>query len=637
MQSWIAELRKSMTYGILVAWRSRGFWLRILICFWLGAAFLILDEANNYDLRFAIRATQTPDARVIIIDIPERDLAFLQDYADRNTIRPLKEIMNLNDSYFWHPLIWQNLLTTVLEQEPAAIGVSFYFGEHIHFGQFTQAQRDVFLDPRIVWGADLDSNGRVLVPDIATTYNAHAGVKHLRPDDDGIVRRFSSSFVQIASLPAALAEVGGARLGRYRQESDLQGQQLLINYRGPSDTFVTLNVRDVLEHRIPLEILRGKVVLIGSRSNSIDQLQTPMGRMSRAEVQANITDNILSDRWIRRFPRALYLLGLAALLTFAVWVAATYPQTVALIVFLWSGTLIAALSAWTFDTFYIWLPVLSPVMLLTFTYITFLSYQLSLNEQKTWRLEQERRYLLEIEQLKNNFVSMMSHDLKTPIAKIQGIVDRLLVQAPATIAPDLKTLRRSSDDLHRYIQSILQITRVEARDFQIHKRVTDINEQIEQVIGRMQPLAAEKQITLTSMLEPMFSIEVDTTLIQEVILNLVENAIKYTPAHGVVQVISQEKDDKVSVIVEDTGVGIAPQDQEAVWRKFTRGSNLNHDSKGSGLGLYLVKYFVELHGGRVFLESLPGQGSKIGFAIPVAAEQGSIEGPFDGSFEGERA
>ncbi len=621
MRHHLSDLKKTAYYASLVAWRTRAFWLRALLCFSIGATFLMLDEANNYDMRFQIRSARVPDPRVVIIDIPERDWTALHGAETRNLIRPLKEIMNFNDSFFWAPELWEQLLATALEQEPAAVGVALYFGDAMRTTDLTERQRGIFTDGRVVWGADLDAAGRALVPDIATTHGAAAAIKSVRADDDGTVRRFSSSLVRIPGMPLQLARVArgaAARDGRWDTPQ-------LINFMGPSETFVTLNVRDVLERRVPLEILRGKIILIGSSTSPIDQLQTPVGRMSRAEALANITDNVLGDKSIRRAPDTAYLVGLFALMLFSAWLLSSYPQTVALILFVWAGTLVAALSAWAFDSHYVWVPVLSPLAQLGFTYIIFLSYQLAQNEQKTWRLEQERRYLIEIEKLKNNFVSMMSHDLKTPIAKIQGIVDRLLLNAPAEITPDLTALRRSSDDLHRYIRSILQVTRVEARDFKINKEVLDINEQIDKVVQRLAPLASEKRIRLNQSLEPMFSIEADPTLIQEVILNLIENAIKYTPAGGSVAITSLEQDDNVFVIVEDNGVGIAPEDRERVWGKFTRGRNMEFDAKGTGLGLYLVKYFVELHGGRVFLESdpRPGGGTRIGFSVPVADEGAS--------------
>ena len=617
MRETLSSLRKSAVYASLVAWRTRAFWLRVGLCFLLGAAFLVNDEAANYDVRFTVRGARTPDSRIVIIDISERDWSLLQDSSQLNMIRPQKEILVHNDGYFWNADIWQRLLANILVQKPAAVGVAFYFAD-MRASQLTETQRVVFSDPRLAWGAEVDAAGRPLVPEMSATYNARAGVKSLRVDDDGIVRRFSSTLVKLPALPLVISQLSDPSKRESKQNS--WQTPSLINFIGPAGTFPTIGFREILEGRLDPDELQGKIVLIGSRSNPLDQMQTPLGRMSRVEILANATDNVLGSKWILRAPYIVYLIGLIALMLLSTWILTNYPQSVALILFVWIGTLWTALSAWTFDSFYVWIPVLSPVLQLGFTYIIFLSYQLSQNEQRTWRLEQERMYIREIEELKSNFVSMMSHDLKTPIAKIQAIVDRMLLVATGEMTDDLKSLRRSSDDLQRYIQSILQVTRIEAQDFRIKKEVVDINETIEKVVTGLAPLAFEKRIRTEQNLEPMFSIEADSTLIQEVIHNLIENAIKYTPTNGTVKITSQEKDDNVFVIVEDTGVGIAPEDQDKIWEKFTRGKNLEFDAKGSGLGLYLVKYFVELHGGRVFLESQPNVGTKIGFSIPVAQE-----------------
>src|SRR5690606_10376599 len=174
-------------------------------------------------------------------------------------------------------------------------------------------------------------------------------------------------------------------------------------------------------------------------------------------------------------------------------------------------------------------------------YVVFLGYQLTLKENEAWRLEQEKKFFSEIEQLKNNFVSLISHDLKTPIAKIQAICDRLLAQpASADVHEGLERLRQESSVLHRYIQSILKMSRVESRDFKLNKEAADINEMIETVVSQLTPLIQQKHIHLELNLEPIFSIELDSLLIQEVILNLIENAVKYTPEKGSIEVSSRE-------------------------------------------------------------------------------------------------
>jgi two-component system, OmpR family, phosphate regulon sensor histidine kinase PhoR len=616
------SLQKYLHYHALIIWRTKAFWLRALLCFAIGTVVLTYDEVNNFDLRLKIRGPKPTASNVVLIDVSERDWAAL-DPDSRNILRPLKEIVTLSDSFFWNPRTWDKLLTSVLGDEPAAVGVTFFFGENIRPQQVSVFERASFADPRIVWGADIDASGRVLVPVFASNFNGNIGLRGLRSDDDGSVRRFSSTAVssslQIPHLGTRLAAIARPDLSAWIARS--YKSPTLINYSGGvlDSSFPVYSAKDVVEGRLLPQTFEGKIVVIGSLGSPADQMQTPLGRMSRAEIIANIAENALMKKSVTRLSSWFYLLIMAALLAASIVILIHYPQSVALVTFVLGAAAWASASAFSFDILKIWLPVLAPLVQLTATCLVFLSYQLALNERRTWRLEQEQRYLSEIEQLKTNFVSMMSHDLKTPIAKIQAICDRLLATSlDGGFAQDLKSLRRSSDELHRYIQSILQVTKVEAKDFQIRKEVTDINEDIERVMQRLQPLAQEKNLLLRTELEPMFSIEADTTLIQEVIHNLVENAIKYTPSGGRVTVISKEKDDNVHVLVEDTGPGIDPEDQKDIWGKFTRGRNPSMEIKGTGLGLYLVKYFIELHGGRVFLESTPGQGTKIGFSIPVS-------------------
>jgi signal transduction histidine kinase len=285
---------------------------------------------------------------------------------------------------------------------------------------------------------------------------------------------------------------------------------------------------------------------------------------------------------------------------FAVFIITTYPQSVALFFILWIATLLAAISAWVFDSFYFWSPAFAPFVLLATTWTIFIGYQATKIERRNFALQQEQQYLAELEQLKNNFVSLISHDLKTPIAKIQAVVDRLMTHEhhDSELQTDLRSLRTYGDELNRYIQSILKVLRVESREFKIHKEVADINEVIEEALLSLRPLAREKEI---------------------------ENAIKYTPPQGHIEVISHESEDSVHVIVKDTGDGIKPEDLDKVWGKFTRGSDQDMKTKGHGLGLYLVKYFIELHGGKAAMESKVGQGTTVSFTLPLESESETEE------------
>ncbi len=598
-------------YSILI-WRGRAFWSRVFVCWVVGAAVILFQDSPHYDLRFQLRGVQKISDEIVLIQITEEDWSSLIE-RHQNVLRPLKEISNLSDSFFWNSRVWYQLLSELLTLEPRAIGVSFFFGDYVQISSLPLNQRDVFFNPKIIWAADLDSSERLVMPAFAANYNANIGIKNLKLDDDGVLRRYGSPFFEIDHFASQLV-----RIAHPKQRFNFQRTNQMINFQGPENSFQSFNLKDILSHKVDPSLLKNKIIIVGSSSGSFDLMQTPLGQMSRAEILANICDNILSDKHIGQFPKIFYILILFLVLILSLWIIRGYPQTVALLVLFWFGTLLATLSAWFFDVHYFWIPVIAPLLQIAVTYIVFLSYQLTMGEQLNWRLQEEQRYLSEIELLKSNFVSMMSHDLKTPIAKIQAITDRLLAKSEdQELNKDLRSMRRFSDELHRYIRSILQISKVEAKDFRLNKEVTDINENILRVISRIAPLAIEKNIQIDTKLEPMFSLEVDITLIEEVIANLLENAVQYTPEDGLIKISSQDNGEAVTITVEDNGVGIDTVEQEQIWQKFTRGKQSEMNVKGSGLGLYLVKYFIELHKGKVFLESQAGQGTKIGFSLPV--------------------
>ncbi|MBC7456915.1 MAG: HAMP domain-containing histidine kinase, partial [Bdellovibrionaceae bacterium] len=182
---------------------------------------------------------------------------------------------------------------------------------------------------------------------------------------------------------------------------------------------------------------------------------------------------------------------------------------------------------------------------------------------------------------------------------------------------DLNNLKDYSEELNRYIQSILKLLRVESKEFKIYKETADLNGVIENVVDRLKPLATAKNIDLQLNLEPMFLIEFDVTLMTEVILNLIENAIKYTASNGVINIHTTETDFDVRVEVQDTGEGISHEDLEHIWKKFSRGKNQDLKTKGSGLGLYLAKYFIELHGGKISVKSELGKGTVFYIRLPI--------------------
>jgi signal transduction histidine kinase len=577
----------------------------------IGLLALHLDEVSSYDFRLALRGDQDRSEKIMIIDISEADLN--QFATHRNTFMNLKDdTTRSSESRFWHLPFWREVLTHVLSKDPSGIGINFFFDERVG-RDLSPVDWNLFTDKKIMWMGSISQESVVQLPPFTDKQKQNFGFGEFLRDEDGMLRSIGLFNPHYPPIALRLAE-----FLRPDAKDLYPNGRGVINFRGSGRSFEHVSATDLLEGNVPAESMRGKVVIIGAASNSSTTFASPVGPLSRSEVLAHEVDNLVNNRWIQRLPRFLAFTELFLVMLISVFVMNFYPQKVAFVFLSFLALALASLSIWFFDIFYYWTPAFSPIIQITGTWTLFVGYLASRMEQKNWQLEQERKTLAQLEQLKNNFVSLISHDLKTPIAKIQAIVDRLLTSEHSPdLIQDLKSLRGSSHELNRYIQSILKILRVESRDFHLNIEVADINELLQKAVLQHQPLAREKNITLTQNLEPLFSVEVDGTLIQEVLGNILENAIKYTPQGGQVWIETRETDQAIQIRIRDNGEGIAPNEIEEVFGKFVRGRNQDLKSKGSGLGLYLVKYFIELHGGRVSLSSEVGKGTTVDLYLPT--------------------
>jgi signal transduction histidine kinase len=246
---------------------------------------------------------------------------------------------------------------------------------------------------------------------------------------------------------------------------------------------------------------------------------------------------------------------------------------------------------------------------------------LIIENRRSWEYYQKNKLLTQVEELKTNFLSMMSHDLKTPIARIQGMAEVVRSDKnplSPTQAEAIDTLRRSSDELLEFISSVLNLGRIESKAIQLHLQSKDVNALLKEVVSKLEYLAGSKNIDIRTELEPLFSIKFDVDLIRQVLSNLVENAIKYSPEKTSILVSSEERDGWIVVQVADQGPGIPEDELPHIFMKFYRSRNAKGSAiKGSGLGLYLAKYFVELHKGRIQVDSTLGQGSTFTVELPA--------------------
>src|SRR5690606_31742281 len=159
--------------------------------------------------------------------------------------------------------------------------------------------------------------------------------------------------------------------------------------------------------------------------------------------------------------------------------------------------------------------------------------RLIMENRRSWEYQQKNQLLTQVEELKSNFISMMSHDLKTPLARIRGMADVIKNDKDTQLTPQqldaVVTIQKSSDDLTSLINSILNLGRIERESIKLHLKSKDINEVVKDVVAKKEFFANQKNIQLITELEPLFLIRIDVDLIQQVIANLIENAIKYSP------------------------------------------------------------------------------------------------------------
>jgi two-component system phosphate regulon sensor histidine kinase PhoR len=232
----------------------------------------------------------------------------------------------------------------------------------------------------------------------------------------------------------------------------------------------------------------------------------------------------------------------------------------------------------------------------------------------------------EISKMKTDFVSHVSHELRTPLSSIKAYAELLVdgeAQDDKTRSEFYHIIQAEADRLSRLIDNILNISRIESGMTRVNKKPVALNGLLKQVLEVAMPSARDKQITLVDQVSPVFfSVEADRDMIYQAALNLVSNAIKYTPSGGTVKVALAQDDatNELTVLITDTGVGIPPEAMKHLFEKFYRVEAHKNMAKGSGLGLNLTREMIEvIHKGRMIVQSEVGKGSTFGFALPVSA------------------
>jgi len=478
------------------------------------------------------------------------------------------------------------------------------------------------------------------------------GMVTLVPDDDGVLRRnpaavvvrdrvFPSLAVEMARVAAHASDVtlvadGGGidsvRIGERRLPADRAGN-LRLHYASPH-SFQIVSAADIFAGRISPTILRGKLVLLGTTALAIaDHHATPLGdRRSGVEIHAQLLQNILDGDLLDRPDYVATGELLLLLLAGVLFIAAAWR---------WRG--------WRLLPLFVGLPLLvfglavlaylrmrllvDPTLVAALAVLLYMSAATEgiIAEERARRRteEQLRAALLRAEsasQAKTDFLANMSHELRTPLTAILGFSESIKNQLFGPISPSkygdyVEQIHASGGHLLAIVNDVLDMSRIAAGEVRLDETAVDLRPLADECLAMLQPRAEKKRLQLGADLGAALpQLRADRRMVKQMLLNLLSNAVTYTPDGGRVRVTAGLGHDRaLTITVDDTGIGIAEADLERIMEPFQIVENPQSRSyQGIGLGLPLARSLVELHGGSLTLHSEIGVGTAATLAFPPA-------------------
>ncbi len=231
----------------------------------------------------------------------------------------------------------------------------------------------------------------------------------------------------------------------------------------------------------------------------------------------------------------------------------------------------------------------------------------------------------ELDALRDDLAAMIYHDLRSPLSNIVSSLDILNVMLPVDTNPSLKSVlsiaTRSTDRLQRLISSLLDINRLETGQPITNRQEIKVADLINEAVEAVSPILESKQQRLKQKIaKDLPTLSVDVDMIRRVLINLLENATKYSPSAGKLQVGADQEDSEIHIWVQDSGPGIPEDARESIFEKFTR-LEVEHAPKGLGLGLAFCRLAVNAHHGRIWVDNLAEGGSRFTFTLPVHQQE----------------
>jgi signal transduction histidine kinase/DNA-binding response OmpR family regulator len=253
-----------------------------------------------------------------------------------------------------------------------------------------------------------------------------------------------------------------------------------------------------------------------------------------------------------------------------------------------------------------------------------------INAQLYRQLERQSAALEVAGRHKSEFLASMSHELRTPLNAIIGFSEVLLERMSGELNERqddyLRDIWSSGKHLLELLNDILDLSKIEAGQMVLNRSKFAVRESLEYCLSLVRERALKQRIPLSLEVDTEVGLlDADRLRFRQVVLNLLSNAVKFTPGGGRVDVRASMRDQDLVVMVADTGVGVAAEDRQRIFDSFQQGTRLSGQVEGTGLGLTLSKRIVELHGGRIWVESEAGKGSTFGFALPAGSDEPALE------------
>ncbi|WDT69765.1 MAG: phosphate regulon sensor histidine kinase PhoR [Candidatus Manganitrophus sp.] len=233
-----------------------------------------------------------------------------------------------------------------------------------------------------------------------------------------------------------------------------------------------------------------------------------------------------------------------------------------------------------------------------------------------------------LERMRKDFVANVSHELRTPLAAIKGYLETLAdggLENREEAKEFLAILQKNTDRMANIVRDLLQLSRIESGLDPIRPARIDLREAVDKNLLLLKPLAEKKGQTLTVSIEPGLSLSADPEKLNQVFINLLDNAIKYTPEKGTIAVTASGTGEGVAIEIRDSGIGIPREDLGRIFERFYRVDRTrSRELGGTGLGLSIVKHIIEAHGGKITVESEIGKGSRFILFLPNQTPAGAV-------------